>query len=761
MIDRIHHFIVRNIAALITITASIVIVLVFYGTIFIHPQAYIFSDTGDGIKNYYCYEWHVHNDTLFIDYSGSNYPFGENHGYTDGNPLLSNLLRLLPVFNRYSIGVFNLSMLLSFVFCAFILFKIFKELKVTDVYAVIASVGLSFLCPQVFRLSGHFTLSYGFCIPLIIYLLLKFERHQNLSNFWISFSTLCFLFIHPYLGMITTSFLLFYWFIKVLADVKNFKKNIICLVFQAILPLAIYFIFTRITDTHSDRVAKPYGFFHSNSSIETVFISTHKPFRHFLSMIYKIKGQNYEGVAYVGITSVFFLFYILILAMFKIKTIPTYLREHPRARTYLWMTLSSVILLLFSMGYPFKLNMNWLLEYVPVLQQFRVPGRFAWVFYFIVTIAVTVFISKHFMVKANKLLRLVLCSAFLLLFLFEAIPFHISTSKQLFPKNCFNERYLDKELIEIIKLIKEKKPQSVIPLPFFHIGTDYFNIPGTDKIIKASLVTCYHSKTPLMANLTPRNSLTEAENLIQIVSNDLIEREIKSKIKKTSPFFILYSKEQLSDEEATLFAKGKMLLESQNYIVKEIRSEDLFSNSTHQKQHEFVQKRPGLILKDGFMLNEDSYFYFANYDSTENKAYQGIATGKVNTTLLSIVPSSLTKETTYEVSFWYKTKDRLDLDNILSVKEISQTNDTIVLSSKNIKGMINIQHQNILATLAFKTEHPENKIIITLNGISDREKVFYVDNLMVRAKNNDVYQLSYSAASKDSILKINNIDTHF
>ena len=726
MINPIFRFFTRNAAALTVVLFSLLAISFFYGPVLFHPQEYILSDVGDGIKNYYCYEWHVHNDTSIVNYSGSNYPFGENHGYTDGNPLLSNFLRLLPTVNTNSIAIFNLSMLLSLALCALILFKIFKEFNVPDLYAVIASVGLSFLCPQVFRLSGHFTLSYGFCIPLIIYFLLKFESNPNKKRyiFLISVSTLCFLFIHPYLGMITTSFLFFYWLIKCFVEVKTFRANLFSLLLQAIVPLAIYFLYTRITDTHPDRVAKPYGFFHSNSNIETVFISTHKPFRHFLSQIYKIKGQNYEGVAYVGITSVFCLFYMLFLAIKKRKKIKDYLRDHPRARIYLWMTFSSVILLLFSMGYPFKLNMNWILDYIPVLQQFRIPGRFAWVFYFITTIAVTVFISNYFIIKANKIFRLILCSVLLLLFFFEAIPFHKDVTKKPFAKNCFEEKYVDNELKAIINLIRDKQPRAVIPLPFFHIGTDYFNISGTDKIIKASLVTCYHSKTPLMANLTPRNSLTEAENLIQIVSNDLIEREIKAKVPIDKSFFILCSKDILNDEEAALLAKGKVVLESPNYIVKEITHQELFSNSTRQKQLDFTKKRPYLFLRNGFLLSEDSYFYFSGFDSLEKKSYEGNATEKANNNLMTILPNMLQKEKVYEVSFWYKTRDRLDLDNFLTIKEIGSSNDTTILSSKNIKSMINIQHQKILATLLFKTEHPENKILISLKGISDREKVF-------------------------------------
>jgi len=761
MLNRIHHFYNRNLGLIVVTVVSFIIISIFYSPILFHPQKYILSDVGDGIKNYYCFEWHVHNDDSFVNYSGSNYPFGENHGYTDGNPLLSNILRILPYVNNTSIAIFNLSLLLSLVLCSLILFKLFKKFNVPDLYAVIASVGLSFLCPQVFRLTGHFTLSYGFCIPLIIYLLFKYEenRERRLYSVMISFSTLAIFFIHPYLGMIITSFLLFYWVIKCCTENKKIRQNLFELLSQALLPLIVYFLYTKILDTHADRVAKPYGFFHSNSSIETIFISTDKPFRHFLSMIYKIKSQNYEGVAYVGITSVFFMFYVTFQAIRKRKKIWPYINNHPKAKTFLWMAMSSIILLLFSMGYPFKLNMNWILDYIPVLQQFRIPGRFAWVFYFVSTIAVTIFITKFFLPKANKTFRTLLSTALLGLFIFEAIPFHKSISKKPFPKDCFEEEYVDNELKALINIARTKNPVAIIPLPFFHIGTDYFNIAGTDKIIKASLITCYHSKTPLMASLTPRNSLTEAENLIQIVSNDLIERDIKNKVPQGKPLLIIYSKEKLSSEESTLFARGRKLLETSNYIMKEITHTELFSNSIVQQQADFKKKRHNLFRKGEFFLSVDNYFYFADFDSCKGKVFQGNAVGINN--VLEIKANSIEKDKTYQLSFWYQTRDRLDLDNILSVKEIGVASDTTVLSSKNIKSMINIQNKKVLATLSFKTEHPENKILICLKGISDREKIFYLDDLMVRGEDCDSYRISYSPLHKDSVLKINNIDTFF
>lgn len=752
----------KHLPLLVLILLSFILIVYFYAPVLFHPSQYLLNNGGDAIKNYFCYEWHIQNDSSLIDYSGSNYPYGENHLYTDGTPILSNLIRLLPFFKSYSIAIFNLSMLLSLTVCAILLYKIFELFNIPKWYAVLSALGIMVLCPQSLRYTGHFALSYGFCIPLIIYLLLKYELasdNYRRRSAVISFTTLCVLFIHPYLGMISTSFIVFYWLFKMMFDLKNIKLYIFHFLIQGVFPLLFYFVLVKLTDTHTDRVAKPYGFFYLISSIETIFISTHKPFRHLLSQLYKIKIQNGEGIAYVGITSLVCLFYLPFL-LFKKKD---QLREHIRTvipvRTILYMFLSAVVLLLFSMGYPFKWNMNWILDYVPVLQQFRSPGRFAWAFYFIVSIGSCIVICKYFLIKLNPYLRVILICSLLLLYTVEGIPYHNEVAKKEYPLNCFKEELLTDELRSVINVIKTANAQAIIPLPFFHIGTDYYDVSGTSAIRDLAFIVTYHANTPLMANLTPRNSISEAKKLIQILGSDMINKGIKNDIKSSKPFIILYNKEQLQEEELFLLSKGVTLLETPNFIVKEISPEKLFYNSASSKISYFKSNHNALYKHNDFYMSDSAYFQFLNFDKLPGQHY----TANVNdiNTLVEIPSNVLQNGMTYEVSFWYKTKEKLDMNNLLCVLELFPDGHTEVIAQKNVNAMFNVDDEKTLAKLVFKTEHPENNIMVTLNGKSDREKVFYVDDLMIRRKDTDVYKLSYSADYKDSVLTVNNIELQF
>ena len=736
-----------------------ILVIYFYGPVFFHPNEYLFNDTGDSYKNYFTYEWHVQNDHSFIDYSGSNYPYGENHLFTDGTPLLSNLIKAIPFLKPYSIGIFNFTMLLSLFICAIILFKIFKLFNIENWKAVLSALGITVLCPQALRYAGHFALSYGFCIPLIIYLLLMFsinESNKLKLSVIIAIASFSIFFIHPYLGMICATFCFFYWLFKIVFNFKRIKYHFIHFILQALIPLLAYYMIVKLTDAHVDRNAKPYGFFYFTSSIETIFISTHKPFRHLLSQLYKITSQNGEGIAYVGISTLI----ILIWCIFIIKSIGKKAYEamkvNEKIKNYSFMILSSIVMLFFSMGFPFNAGMEWILDYVPTIQQFRSPGRFAWIFYFVTTIGICVIISKHSFARFPLWLKNSCIGLLLILFTIEGIPYHNEVTKAEFPKNSFNQNELNDEYKTIISCIKKIKPQAIIPLPFFHIGTDYYDISGTGNITNSSFVISLHSKTPLMANLTPRNSLTEAEKLIQVVSNDVLYKNLKGSMLMDKPIVILYNKESLTDEEYVLLQKGTKVIETNNYIVKEITMEQLFYNSSSDKIAFYNSKKSNMIFYKGFLMTDSAYFYFNDFNTLPNDYYQA----NVNDTnlIFEVANNTLKKEVPYEISFWYSTRDKLDMNNKLVITELDSYNNSTIIALKNVNSMQNIYNGKTLATLTFVTKNPQNKIKISLNGASDREKVFYLDDLMIRQKNVNVFKSRYSAQLKDSIINYNNLD---
>lgn len=741
----------------------------FYSPVLFHPSAYLMGDTGDAIKNYFSYEWHVQNDTSFVNYTGTNYPFGEQHIYTDGNPLLSNLVCLLPFLKDYSIAIFNLSLLFSIILTALMLFNIFREFKVANGFSIIASTGIAILSPQSLRLHGHFTLSYSFFIPLIIYLLILFETKEQKTkyNILISLVILCSFFVHPYMGMILTSVVFLYHIIKLVVKVFSpfFKgrksavadRGVLPFLGQSVLPIAIYFAYVKLTDTHTNRTSHPYGFLFFIARIESVFVSSMPPFRHMLSQIIKIHEQNWEGLAYVGISSLFAILCLPFLLYFKRKRLKSFVQENKNVAVLLILSLGSILLLFFSMGYPFKWGMESLLDSVPFINQFRSPGRFAWVFYFTTTIASTILLSNYFLPKMNFFLRGILVSAILLLFAVEGFPFHKRPAENAFVMNCFDKNGLDDEMKQVCAAITKMQAQAIVPLPFFHVGTDYFSINGTEKIKTTSFIAAFHSKTPILGSCTDRTSLDEAKASIQIVTSSLIKKDLAKFIGSRKPFCILYSKEKLQEGEEALLVKGKTILETANYLVKELSANELLSDEIAKRKEFYSKNKASLRYLDGSYLSDSSYVKSLSLDDQPGKQL----TGRIEKEciLLDIPQNILEKERMYEVSFWYDLKNENELTNEIVAKEITVSGDSIrVLAERKCGQMPNVAGNKVLVALSFKTADSQNKIRIYLKGNREYKGSFTLDDLLLRRKDVDIYKMKFSADRKDSVLTLNNFE---
>ena len=158
----------------------------FYGKTFISPNKFLFSVSGDAIKNYYTYACHIKNDSSYINFEGMNYPYGEHFLYTDCHPVICTSVKYLssffPELPGYSIGLINFFMIFSFFITAVLLLYIFQMYKVNNIIGILGALGITVMAPQVFRMTGHISLSYSFFIPLTFILTLKSYTGANQKN---------------------------------------------------------------------------------------------------------------------------------------------------------------------------------------------------------------------------------------------------------------------------------------------------------------------------------------------------------------------------------------------------------------------------------------------------------------------------------------------------------------------------------------------------------------------------------------------------
>ena len=303
---------------LITILLSITILIGFYGKLLQSPNQVYFGSSGDGFRSYYTAIYHIKYDNTYTYFQGMNYPYGEHVMYSDVQPLVSSLMKFISNnfvdISGYTVGVLNILMLFSIVIAAIFIYLIFKELKLNEYYSAFAAVGIAFLSPLLWRFPGHYSLSYVFTIPIILYLLIRFYQSPSWKkSIAIGLYILIMSSFHIYNYAFTAIILIFFWIVQFIS-VKNYRKFqflSINLFIQIILPIVLLNLWIYLSNTATDRTAYPWGFLVYKSSWEGIFLSDAQLDTTLLKNFIASRFVEWEGRAFIGhfASIVFFLLF--------------------------------------------------------------------------------------------------------------------------------------------------------------------------------------------------------------------------------------------------------------------------------------------------------------------------------------------------------------------------------------------------------------------------------------------------------------------
>ncbi|MEY3844783.1 MAG: hypothetical protein RL293_1205 [Bacteroidota bacterium] len=144
-----------------------------------HPNDILLSGGGDGLKSYFCFYYHIHYDDSLIHFTGMNYPHGEHYLFTDGFPLITWLVQLLPFLKPFGIGLIHCSLVLSLWLTPLFIFLILKKMKTETWIALLGAFSLFLLQPQFPRLFSHLSLAYSLFFPLSWYILIRYNEESN------------------------------------------------------------------------------------------------------------------------------------------------------------------------------------------------------------------------------------------------------------------------------------------------------------------------------------------------------------------------------------------------------------------------------------------------------------------------------------------------------------------------------------------------------------------------------------------------------
>ncbi|AIZ62850.1 hypothetical protein PK28_02610 [Hymenobacter sp. DG25B] len=552
-----------------------------FGPVLWHPGNYLFGNSEDGFKNYYTALWYVqHNAGLW--FTGMNYPFGEHVVYTDNQPLFSLVLRSLRQAGLplEVVTVFNSAMLLAQLLSALPLLGLLRRLPLPDWYAATVTVCMVLLAPQLERLLGHYALSYSCAVPLLWYLLVRAQETGN-RLWYLLYGATMLLFggLHPYYIIIGALLLLVYsavaWWQRPVGS-SSFWRFWWPVLTAALLPMVIFQGVLRLTDPYAaDRTSLPYGFFAYSSSFWSVFFPVELPTRTWWQSIFHTPDPSWEGLAYVGLvgTTIAVLTLARVLRRVRRKQWRRLRRPAlpPMLRVSLW---AATLILLFSMGWPFRWGLEGLLNYLGPIRQFRSIGRFAWIFYYFysVYLAYTLYQAYRWLRwhRPGKMAGSVLALG--LLFWFAEGMLNAGHKGQLIqqlqrgpnrqmPAAQSAPDHFRNRLVQAGH--QPSDFQAIIPLPYFLMGSEVMSLPTEGHRVAHSMYqgmrASLETELPMATHQLSRTALYQAQELGQLLSHPAIDKVVLRRLPNQKPLLLIVdTKTPLDSAETALLARARV-----------------------------------------------------------------------------------------------------------------------------------------------------------------------------------------------------------
>lgn len=562
-----------------TLALSTIVLIVFFGSILSDPGNYYFTTGGDGFKSYYGALYHARFDQEAYRSNSMNYPFGEAISFTDSQPLLVNPIRFISKhitdISDHTVAIINLAMLFSIVLASLFIYLIFREMSVKWWYAALAAVAISMLSPQIGRMGGHFGLSWLFWIPLAVYLIIRFDRTRKLPyTLLLGFVTWCAGMMHFYFVAIFAFLIGGYWFFRFIwyRQAKTFwYRDAIHIFLQFVLPLLIVQFTSMLNDDVTDRTAWPYGLFAYLAHPVGIFLPDKKPWLFVSQHITVFRHISWESLAYIGTPALIGFFAGLVWMARKAFAKQNFLKvTHLTSLNVLFWV--SVIALLFSFGLPMVLGMKGIADYLGPLRQLRALARFSWLFFYLLNIIV--FAALYFRAFHEGKKWLWKIAATLALILLYTDGFYNVRNVAHVVKNripALEDKENQTEANLWVHQVQPENYQAIIPLPYFHVGSENIWIEGTHGIKEATMIASLKTGLPTTGVELSRTSISQTYHNYALFTDPLERLEFPDFLPDERPFLLLKMKGyQPSPAESRLIGQADFLTESPSFEIYEL-----------------------------------------------------------------------------------------------------------------------------------------------------------------------------------------------
>ena len=654
--DRQHNY------SLLLLAISIVVLFIFYSDLLLSPNSYFFGPAdADSLKNYFTFSYYLKYDSGFM-FSGMNYPYGEVNIFTDNQPIVSYTLNLIDDYvvsiSDFGVGIINYFIFLSIVLAIQIMYRVLRRFEVGHIWAIVSSLLIVFLSPQLERTVPHITLSYMVFIPAAWLLTLKIltgkvkPLHLILINLLVFIAT----FIHIYYFFILLSLI---WSIAVFDlffSSKKWQNNLILIGSTLVTALAIVIIIKAI-DQVNDRPEQPWGVDFYKSYFSLIFLPQIPPLLHELQPVFNYRRYPFEGISYVGLLGIPTLFYLL----FKLGS---NLIKKSRIKFFTDNQLNAsivggFIILAVGMGKVHDIIPDSLLDLITPLKQIRSLGRFSWAFFYVFTAVIAISSWKIFyhLYTVGKKNGAWIFAGVVLLFGFFDSFFNVSyvssfsghrnrilIEDQSFPRNKVNSRNFNID-----------DYQAIMVLPYVHVGSEKFSKITHGPVMNAAFEWSYKTGLPILNVMMSRTSLSQSLKNLQLLGSDYIEKPILKDLNAKSLLLITKGEVTLEQEKRLIDAANQLWASGDTAVYH--LPIDVFGDRMNEFKAEYKTLEDELIeIKPGVFAKEQTpnvvSFSFDDQFSEETFLGDGAFSLEQLPDTIGFSLPILTPDLVYEISFW-------------------------------------------------------------------------------------------------------------
>lgn len=745
---------------LATFALSGLVLYIFFGNLLPVLNRVSFATGGDGMQSYINMEYHIRYDTSFMHCLSMNYPFGEHVFFTNNQPPLSNSLkylsRIFPSLPNYTLGILNAIMLGSLLLAPVFLYLILTGLGTGTIFSSMASLGIAYLSPQIDRLGGHFNLSYVCLLPLAIWLMILFFKKPG----WGLSVAICILvfagaLIHFYFYGFFAVLLLFFYLAyagKWTALFGKSRLGWIHLVLQLVLPFVVLQLF-YISDQVTDRPGYPWGFLYYRAYPQSILLPLGKPYGQFLHSFVKTNHINWEGFAYIGTMALAGFAVLLVRGVRRLLSgnrtaafIPT---DNRQLNILFW---ASVAALLYSFGLPFILGLEWLVDLIGPVRQMRGIARFSWIFFYVINVLTAYMIWQYLKKTCFSTRSMVV--ALLALAILGYDSWHNVRGRGNWLMN-FNEALTDRELKEPenqwIRRLDLSRYQSLIPIPYFHVGSENIWMEEDCGILTQSFIAAKQSGLPTMGVMLSRTSISQTLHNLALMYGAPARSVDMAAFPNQKPFLILAARcDKLTWFEQELIRHSHWVDSSGVFDLYEAPFA-LFTNISDSLSKQALKKyaEAGAAPGNSLRITPNSQPIFISFDSLKNEtalAGNGCFEGRAGDYLLLFDGAVAGADSAHplRVSLWlnHLNKDRY-ARSLMILTELDSTGRAIREEIHQVfRFFEQISGNWALVEIPYTLSENGNRLAVRLRNPMLRKQILQADNLLIRHESDTVF---YSA----------------